>query len=285
MDKNELIRRVEIASIIGTVQSMCTNFPYLRKAWQRNSEEERLLGVSLTGIQDNRELVFHTECALEDAREAAKAANEEMAAALGIEVSKAVTTVKPSGTVSCLVDSASGIHHRYAPYYIRRVRCDKKDPLYELMRDAGVPGEDCVNNPANTFVFEFVIGYDGDVTRTNAFDMMEDWAEVKKRWTDHNPSVTIEYKPDEFMLLGADLYARHWDIAQGLSFLPRSEHVYKQAPYEEITKEEYDRRVAEFPVIDWSKLSDYEKEDNTKGSQTFACSGNSCEIVDIEKSD
>ena len=284
MDATDLMRRVEIASIIGTVQSKCTYFPYLRKAWQRNSEEERLLGVSLTGIQDNRELMFNKET-LEAARKEAKRVNEYWAAKLGIESSKAITTVKPSGTVSCLVDSASGIHHRYAPYYIRRVRCDKKDPLYQLMVDANVPGEDCVNNPANTYVFEFVIGYDGPTTRGTAHDMLEDWAHIKKNWTDHNPSVTIEYRPEEFMSLGAELYDKHWNIAQGLSFLPRSEHVYKQAPYEEITKEEYDARRQMFPDIDWAKLSDYEKEDNTKSSQTLACSGNSCEIVDVEASD
>ncbi len=282
MDKHELIRRAEIAAIIGTVQSMCTHFPYLRKAWQRNSEEERLLGVSLTGIQDNRELIFD-ESVLADAREAVRAANVDMAGVLGIETSKAITTVKPSGTVSCLVDSASGIHHRYAPYYIRRVRCDKKDPLYQLMADAGVPGEDCVNNPANTYVFDFVIGYDGEPTRGTAHDMLDDWAFIKNNWTDHNPSVTIEYLPDEFMSLGASLYGSHWHIAQGLSFLPRSEHVYKQAPYEEISREEYERRAAEFPAIEWERLSEYEKEDNTKSSQTLACSGNSCEIVDVEE--
>lgn len=281
MDATDLIQRVEIASIIGTVQSKCTHFPYLRKAWKRNSEDERLLGVSLTGIQDNRELVFNQET-LEAARKEAKRVNKYWAAKFGIESSKAVTTVKPSGTVSCLVDSASGIHHRYAPYYIRRVRCDKKDPLYQLMVDANVPGEDCVNNPTNTFVFEFVIGYDGPATRGTAHDMLEDWAHIKKNWTDHNPSVTIEYRPDEFMALGAELYGEHWNIAQGLSFLPRSEHVYKQAPYEEITKEEYDARRQMFPDIDWSKLSDYEKEDNTKSSQTLACAGGSCEVVDIE---
>ena len=281
MNENELIRRVEIASIIGTVQSMCTHFPYLRKAWQRNAEEERLLGVSLTGIQDNRTLIFNPQV-LGAARRHAAMINAEWADKLGIEHSKAVTTVKPSGTVSCLVDSASGIHHRYAPYYIRRVRCDKKDPLFQLMYDQGVPGEDCVNNPANTYVFEFVIGYDGPSTRSSAQAMLTDWAIIKQNWTDHNPSVTIEYQSHEFMSIGSRLYSDYWNIAQGLSFLPRSEHVYKQAPYEEITKEEYDRRVAEFPVIDWSKLSDYEKNDTTKSSQTFACSGNSCEIVDVE---
>lgn len=284
MDSNELMRRVDIAAIIGTVQSTCTHFPYLRKAWQRNSEEERLLGVSLTGIQDNRELMFN-KLVLEDARRLAANTNMEWADNLGIEKSTAVTTVKPSGTVSCLVDSASGIHHRYAPYYIRRVRCDKKDPLYQLMMDAGVPGEDCVNNPTNTYVFEFVIGYDGPATRGTAHDMLEDWAFIKNHWTDHNPSVTIEYRPDEFMALGAELYGEHWNIAQGLSFLPRSEHVYKQAPYEEITKEEYDARRQMFPDIDWSKLSEYEQEDNTKSSQTLACAGGSCEIVDVEASD
>lgn len=281
MTKEDLIQRVEIAAIIGTVQSMCTDFPYLRKNWKRNSEEERLLGVSLTGIQDNRALILDGDGVLEDARDAARAANIEMADALGIEASRAITTVKPSGTVSCLVDSASGIHHRYAPYYIRRVRCDKKDPLCTFMQAAGVPGEDCVNNPANTFVFEFTVGYDGPKTRTTAEDMLSDWANVKLRWTDHNPSVTIEYSSDEFMSLGARLYGEYWGIAQGLSFLPRSEHVYKQAPYQEIDKEEYDRRVAQFPVLDWDRLSECEHEDNTKGSQTFACSGSSCEVVDI----
>ena len=288
MDRAELNRRVEIAAIIGVVQSTCTHFPYLRKAWQRNSEEERLLGVSLTGIQDNRELMFDKETSkptLVFARQKAQDTAYKWAEILGVERSKAVTTVKPSGTVSCLVDSASGIHHRYAPYYIRRVRCDKKDPLYQLMADAGVPGEDCVNNPANTYVFEFVIGYEGPATRGSAQDMLDDWAFIKNNWTDHNPSVTIEYRPEEFMALGAELYGSHWEIAQGLSFLPRSEHVYKQAPYEEITKEQYDALAASFPVIDWKKLSDYEKEDNTKSAQTLACSGNSCEIVDVEASD
>jgi ribonucleoside-triphosphate reductase len=278
----ELKRRVEIATIIGTVQSMCTHFPYLRKAWNRNSEEERLLGVSLTGIQDNRELALDAKILL-DARLLASQINEIWADKLGIEYSKAITTVKPSGTVSCLVDSASGIHHRYAPHYIRRVRIDKKDPLFQLMADAGVPGEDCVNNPANTFVFDFVVSYDGPKTRGTARDMMEDWATIKTAWTDHNPSVTIEYRPEEFMSIGADLYGEYWDIAQGLSFLPRSEHVYKQAPYEEITAERATELKAAFPVIDWDSLSKYESGDNTKGSQTFACSGGSCEVVDIEE--
>ena len=284
MDRAELNRRVEIAAIIGVVQSTCTHFPYLRKAWQRNSEEERLLGVSLTGIQDNRELLLDKETSkstLVFARQKAQDTAYKWAEILGVERSKAVTTVKPSGTVSCLVDSASGIHHRYAPYYIRRVRIDKKDPLFQLMFDAGVPGEDCVNNPTNTYVFDFVVGYDGPKTRGTAKDMMADWSAIKRFWTDHNPSVTIEYKAEEFMALGADLYDTHWDIAQGLSFLPRSEHVYKQAPYEEIDKQEYTRRLAEFPTINWDNLSAYEQNDNTSGSQTFACTGGACEIVDI----
>ena len=282
MTEEDLNNRIEIATIIGTVQSMCTHFPYLRKAWQRNAHEERLLGVSLTGIQDNRELALDAKI-LKDARLMASQINEIWADKLGIEYSRAITTVKPSGTVSCLVDSASGIHHRYAPHYIRRVRIDKKDPLFQLMADAGVPGEDCVNNPANTFVFDFVVSYDGPKTRGTARDMMEDWATIKTAWTDHNPSVTIEYRPEEFMSIGADLYGEYWDIAQGLSFLPRSEHVYKQAPYEEITAERAAELKAAFPVIDWDSLSKYESGDNTKGSQTFACSGGSCEVVDIEE--
>lgn len=280
MDSKELNRRVEIATIIGTVQSMCTAFPYLRKAWQHNSEEERLLGVSLTGIQDNRELALN-ENALCSARAIAIKQNKRWAKKLGIQDSVAVTTVKPSGTVSCLVDSASGIHHRYAPYYIRRVRIDKKDPLFHLMFDSGVPGEDCVNNPTNTYVFEFVVGYDGPKTRGTAKDMMKDWSTIKRLWTDHNPSVTIEYTSDEFMALGADLYSEYWDIAQGLSFLPRSEHVYKQAPYEEIDFNEYTQRLADFPIIDWAQLNRYEADDNTTSSQSFACVGGACDIVDL----
>jgi len=284
MDEAELTRRVEIATIIGTLQSSFTHFPYLRTGWTRNSEEERLLGVSLTGMQDNRDLSFDANI-LSRVKRVAWQTNQSWADKLGINPSVAVTTVKPSGTVSCLVDSSSGIHHRYAPYYIRRVRIDVKDPLFQLMLDSGVPGEPCVNNPSNTYVFEFVIGYEGPATRGTAKDMLKDWHTVKTAWTDHNPSVTIEYRPEEFMALGAELYNDHWDIAQGLSFLPRSEHVYAQAPYEEITKEEYEKRAAAFPKIDWESLSKYELQDSTKSSQTFACSGNSCEVVDIEADD
>ena len=281
MDFEELLRRAEIATIIGTCQASLTHFPYLRKQWQTNTAEEALLGVSLTGMRDNKQLSFDSD-ALIKARQHCTFVNHVWAKKIGINTSEAITTVKPSGTVSCLVDSASGIHHRYAPYYIRRVRCDKKDPLYQLMVDQGVPGEDCVNNPNNTYVFEFVIGYDGHIDSHTALSDLTDWATIKQYWTDHNPSVTIEYRPEEFMKLGSRLYGDYWDMAQGLSFLPRSEHVYKQAPYEEITKEEYEKRVASFPVIDWSKLSQYESDDTTKSSQTFACSGNSCELVDVE---
>lgn len=282
MTRKELNRRVEIASIIGTIQSSQTYFPYLRKAWGRNSEEERLLGVSLTGIQDNRKLIFNEETLL-DARQVASQTNTTWAIKLGIQKSKAVTTVKPSGTVSCLVDSASGIHHRYSPNYIRRVRIDKKDPLCQLMLDSGVPGEDCVNNPANTFVFEFVVSINSENTRGNAQDMLNDWAFIKRNWTDHNPSVTVEYKSEEFMALGAKLYETDiWNMAQGLSFLPRSEHIYAQAPYEEISAEEASKRRYAFPIIDWDQLKNYENTDNTKSSQTFACSGGACEIVDLE---
>jgi ribonucleoside-diphosphate reductase alpha chain len=200
---------------------------------------------------------------------------------LGINPSKAITTVKPSGTVSCLVDAASGIHPRFAPYYIRRVRIDKKDPLYQLMKDQGVPVEDCVLNKGNTAVFSFPMK-SPDKALTSAdisgFDHLELWAIYRKYWCDHNPSATITYTDDDFLAIGAWVY-QYFDEVCGLSFLPKTEHIYEQAPFEAITKEQYDA----FPKVevDWSQLKDYEYEDNTAGSQTLACSGGSCELVDL----
>ncbi len=284
MDPSELCRRVEIASIIGTVQSKCTYFPYLRKAWNRNSEEERLLGVSLTGIQDNRQLMFNGQV-LSEARRVAKETNITWADKLGIRKIEGRYYGQAFGY--CVVSCRLGIWYSSSLFSV----------LYSSssLRQEGsfIPpyaGRRCTRRglcqqPSEYLCFEFVIGYDGKETRGTATDMMNDWAFVKNHWTDHNPSVTIEYRPEEFMEIGSALYGEHWDIAQGLSFLPRSEHVYKQAPYEAISKLEYTARKELFPDIDWSCLTKYEEDDNTKSSQTFACSGNSCEIVDIESSD
>ena len=239
-------------------------------------KEEALLGVSLTGIRDFNPDIYDYE----EWRSAAHVTAHEWSKALGINMPTAITTVKPSGTVSCLVDSSSGIHERWSQYYIRRVRMDLKDPMCQMMKDQGIPGSACVNNPTNTWVFEFPVGIGREVTELPALEQLREWAKCKKYYTDHNPSVTITYRPDEFMELGAKLYGTYWSIAQGLSFLPRSDHVYAQAPYESITKEEYETLAAAMPTVNWGLLSKYELEDNTKSSQAFACTGGACEIVD-----
>ena len=272
----DIMVKIEAATIIGCVQATCTHFPYLRKKWKDNTEEEALLGVSLTGICD-----YNPEYGeFEEFRYRAHQVAREWSEKLGINMPAAITTVKPSGTVSCLVDSSSGIHERWSQYYIRRVRMDRKDPMCQMMINQGVPGAPCVNNPDNTYVFDFPIGIDRQIQHRSALDQLKMWDVVKTQYTDHNPSVTITYEPHEFMSLGASLYGRYWDVAQGLSFLPKSDHVYQQAPYESIDKEDYDKLQAAMPKIDWSELSIYELEDNTKSGQAFACTGGACEIVD-----
>jgi len=268
--------KVEAATIIGCIQATCTHFPYLRKKWRDNTEEEALLGVSLTGICDYEPSYGE----LLDYREKAHNVAAEWSTKLGIKMPAAITTVKPSGTVSCLVDSSSGIHERWSQYYIRRVRMDRKDPMCQMMMDQGIPGAPCVNNPDNTYVFDFPIGSQTPVKHKSANGQLRTWGLVKEGYTDHNPSVTITYQPHEYMELGAELYGNYWEIAQGLSFLPKSEHVYQQAPYESITAEEYEQLSKAMPTMDWSALSKYEMEDNTKSSQAFACTGGACEIVD-----
>ncbi len=275
-DSSNQKKKVEAATIIGAIQATCTKFPYLRKKWVDNTEEEALLGVSLTGICD----YMPSDSELRNLREVANRVAEDWSKRLGINTPAAVTTVKPSGTVSCLVDSSSGIHERWSQYYIRRVRMDVKDPMCVLMKDSGIPGAPCVNNPDNTYVFDFPIGQKTPVYHKEATGQLALWADVKQNYTDHNPSVTITYKPEEFMALGSELYDRYWSIAQGLSFLPKADHVYQQAPYESITKEQYDVLVASMPTVDWTLLSKYELEDNTKSGQAFACTGGACEIVD-----
>lgn len=275
-DSSNQKKKVKAATIIGAIQATCTHFPYLRKKWIDNTEEEALLGVSLTGICD----YMPSDSELRNLREVANTTAREWSQFLGINMPAAVTTVKPSGTVSCLVDSSSGIHERWSQYYIRRVRMDVKDPMCVLMKDSGIPGAPCVNNPDNTYVFDFPIGQENPVMHKDASGQLELWSKVKQYYTDHNPSVTITYKPNEYMALGSELYGRYWDIAQGLSFLPKADHVYQQAPYESITKEQYDVLAASMPTVDWTLLSKYELEDNTKSGQAFACTGGACEIVD-----
>ena len=282
-----LSRKVELATILGTIQSTYTHFPYLRKVWQRNTEEERLLGVSLTGIMDNP-LLTTKNAALEKTlvhlRNVAISTNTKWANRLGIPVSAAITCVKPSGTVSQLVDSASGIHARHSHYYIRTVRGDVKDPLTQFMKDQGIPNEPCVMKPDSTVVFSFPVkAPEGAVVTEDlsAIDQLKMWLAYQRHWCEHKPSVTINVKKDEWFNVGAFVY-EHFDEMSGVSFLPYNEHTYQQAPYQEVGKSEYEQLLAVMPTkIDWAKLSEYESEDMTKSSQTFACSGDSCEIVDL----
>jgi ribonucleoside-triphosphate reductase len=285
---DDLKRKVRLATILGTIQATYTKFPYLRKVWADNTEEERLLGVSLTGIMDNSitndmggsDLSF----VLNKLKQIAIDTNKEWAEKLGIPQSTAITCVKPSGTVSQLVDSASGIHTRYSPYYIRTVRGDNKDPITEFMIAQGIPNEPDVMKPDGTTVFSFPTkSPDGAIVTSDmsAIQQLEMWLTYQRHWCEHKPSVTISIRPDEWFDVGAFVY-KHFDEMSGVSFLPFSEHTYQQAPYQEITKEAYDAALELMPKsIDWTKLSEYETEDHTKGSSTFACVGGTCEIVDL----
>ena len=284
---DDLDRKVRLATILGTAQSTLTNFPYLRKVWKNNTQEERLLGVSLTGIMDN----IHTNCFLVNMRERltrmkqiAIDTNKKYAKRFGIEESTAITCVKPSGTVSQLCDSASGIHARHSRYYIRTVRGDNKDPLTKFMIDQGVPSEPCVMKPETTTVFSFpMMSPKGSRLRDDlsAIDQLNVWLIYQEHWCEHKPSITVTVKEEEWLDVGAFVF-KHFDKMSGVSFLPHSDHVYQQAPYQECTEQEYDAMLSRMRCrIDWSKLRDYEKSDTTSGSQTMACSGDSCEIVDI----
>lgn len=286
-DEDDLMRKVELATILGTVQSTYTTFPYLRKIWQKNTEEERLLGVSLTGIMDNPLMTSENadlEDLLERLREFAVYTNHKWATLLGIPRSTAITCVKPSGTVSQLVDSASGIHTRHSEYYIRTVRGDVKDPLTAFMRDQGVPCEPCVMNPDSTVVFSFpqkapVHAILRD--EVSAIDQLETWLTYQRHWCEHKPSVTVTVRDEEWLEVGAFVY-KHFDEMSGVSFLPHSDHTYQQAPYQACTEEEYQAMYDASPkMLDWSLLPNYEAEDNTSGMQTMACSADSCEIVDL----
>ena len=287
-----LKEKVRLATILGTIQSTLVNFKYLGKKWAENCQEERLLGVSLTGILDNQftngshhkninPKLFHNM--LESLRAVAVETNKEWAEKLGIPQSAAITCVKPSGTVSQLVDSASGIHARHSPYYVRTVRSDKKDPLAKMMLDMGFPVEDDVTKPEHTYVFSFPVKspenavYRNDMT---ALEQLELWLVYQRHWCEHKPSITVSVKEEEWPAVGAWVYD-HFEEMSGVSFLPFSDHVYKQAPYQDCTKEEYDALLARMPKnVDWTKLATYERQDTTTGTQELACSAaDGCEIL------
>ena len=281
-DIERLAKKVEDATILGTIQSTLTEFKYLRKVWQNNTEEERLLGVSLTGILDNPKLGKADD--LKRLRQRAVDTNLGLAEILGIPQSTAITCVKPSGTVSQLVDSASGIHARHSAYYIRTVRGDKKDPLSQFLIDQGIPHEDDLMQPENTVVFSFPMKSPTKAVLRedlSAITQLENWKNYQEHWCEHKPSVTISVKEDEWFEVGSWVYNNFKDVA-GVSFLPHSDHTYKQAPYQDITKEEYDALSKKMPRnVDWTLLSNYEREDNTTGTQELACSAGACEVVDI----
>ena len=283
----ELARKVRLATILGTIQSTYTKFPYLRKMWQRNTEEERLLGVSLTGIMDNPLMTTANkglDKTLEHLRHIAVETNVEWADRLGIPASVAITCVKPSGTVSQLVDSSSGIHPRHSEYYIRTVRGDNKDPLTQFMKDQGIPNEPDVMKPDATTVFSFPVKSPNKAIVTSdlsAISQLKTWLTYQRHWCEHKPSITCNVRKDEWFEVGAFVY-EHFDEMSGVSFLPYHDHVYQQAPYQEVGKSDYEELASVMPKsINWSELSEYEKEDTTASSQTFACTGDVCEIVDI----
>ena len=282
-----LAEKVRLATILGTIQSSFTKFPYLRKIWTKNTEEERLLGVSLTGIMDNPLMTLKNkglEKTLDHLKQIAVTTNATWAERLNIPVSAAICCVKPSGTVSQLVDSSSGIHARHSAYYIRTVRGDNKDPLTQFMMDQGIPNEPDVMKPDQTTVFSFPMKAPEGATVTadmSAIEQLEMWLAYQRHWCEHKPSVTINVKNDEWFEVGAFVY-KHFDEMSGVSFLPFNEHTYQQAPYQECDESAYHKMLGAMPTnIDWSLLSEYESEDNTSGSQTLACSGDACEIVDL----
>jgi ribonucleoside-diphosphate reductase alpha chain len=279
-DKETLLRKVRLATILGTIQATFTKFPYLRKVWQRNTEEERLLGVSLTGIYDNKLLCTQGEKLnelLDELRECARATNKEWAAALGIPESASITCVKPSGTVSQLVDSASGIHPRHSKFYIRRVRGDKKDPLTQFLVGQGVPAEDCVYKPTQTTVFSFPQRAPDGLVRDDVTPIahLELWLTYQRHWCEHKPSVTISVAESDWPAVGAWTWDHFGEIS-GVSYLPYDGGTYRQAPYEECTEEEYNKLKASIPVVDWSQLK--ENTDNVEGAQMLACTAGACEI-------
>ncbi len=280
-DINSLKRKMALATILGTYQSTLTNFGYLSKKWKENCDEERLLGVSLTGYYDNK--IVRDDKVLETLKSHAISVNKKYAKRLEINESTAITCVKPHGNSGQLLGVGSGMHPWYAPYFIRRVRISSTDPLLKLVKDQGVPcfpevGQNA--ETANTFVFEFPIKAPANAVfkdNVSALDLIKEWKRLKEHFVEHNPSVTIYVGPDEWLAVGNFVY-ENWDYVGGLSFLPRSEHVYQLAPYEEINKEEYEKRLKALGKLDFSKLSQYEVGDNTTGAKEFACVSGACEI-------
>jgi len=280
-----LRRKVRLAAILGTWQASLTHFPYLSSEWKKNCEEEALLGLSLTGILDNE--MMRSMNLLPDTlailKQEAINTNQVWANTIGINPAAAITCIKPSGTVSQLTDAASGIHARHNNYYIRTVRADRKDPLCQMMIDMGFPAEPCVMKPDHTMVFSFPMKAEGSITRNDmtAIEHLELWLAYQRHWCEHKPSITVTVKEHEWMEVGAFVY-KHFDEISGISFLPHSDHSYRQAPYQDCSKEEYEAALAKMPKnVDWTLLSKYEKEDKTVGTQTFACSGDKCELVDL----
>ena len=287
-DVESLKKKVRSATILGTFQSTLTNFRYLTKEWENNCSEERLLGVSLTGILDSpltNGKKKGLESLLEELRKVAYETNKEWAERLGIERAAAITCVKPSGTVSQLVDSASGIHARHNPYYIRTVRADNKDPLCKFMKEKGFPNEPDVTKPKHTTVFSFPMkGPDQAVYRQDmtALEQLKLWMTYQTHWCEHKPSVTISVKEEEWPVVGSWVWD-NFDSISGISFLPFSEHTYRQAPYQDCTKKEHDDMLKLIPQdVDWKELSKYEEVDYTVASQELACSADGgCEVVDL----
>jgi ribonucleoside-diphosphate reductase alpha chain len=280
----DLKEKIEVATIVGTFQSTLTNFRYLRSEWKKNQEEERLLGVSMTGIMDHPVLSQASdECIewLKELREHAIAINKEWADKLGIPQSVAITTVKPSGTVSQLVGCSSGIHPAYSKHYIRTVRMDNKDPLTTFFKEQGIPNEPDVTKPNDITIFSFPQqGSKSGITRneTNALEQLKLYSVYQKYWTEHNPSITVYYQDNEFLDVGAWIYNNFSDVS-GVSLLPHSDHVYKQAPYQEVTEEFFTEFSNAFPVVDWSKFK--EEEDTTTGTQELSCTAGVCEVVGL----
>jgi ribonucleoside-diphosphate reductase alpha chain len=276
--------KVETAAIIGTLQATLTDFRYLRNVWKRNTEEEALLGLSMTGIMDHPVIgktSGKTAEWLEELKNVAVKTNKKWAEKLGISQSVAITCVKPSGTVSQLVDSASGIHPRFSKHYIRRVRSDKKDPLAVFMEQAGFPVEQDVMTPSSS-VFSFPVKAPKSsttVSEVGAMEQLKLWKTYQNHWCEHKPSITVYYTDDEFLEVAQWIW-ENFDLCSGISLLPVSDHVYQQAPYEDISKEKYQELTQQMPMnVDWNDLEQFEKEDNTTGSQELACTGGACEIV------
>ena len=286
-DLDTLLEKVEVATILGTLQATLTKFNFVSEAWARNTAEEALLGVSLTGIMDNKLMsgangTEELTSVLNQLRDHARTVNAEWAKRLGINASTSITCVKPSGTVSQLCNTASGIHARHNQNYIRTVRVDKKDPLYEFMKERGFVTEDDVMRPNSTAVVSFAIkAPESSITRdqVSAMEALELWLLYQREWCEHKPSVTVTVRDEEWLTVGAWVY-EHFDEVSGISFLPHTDHTYQQAPYQDMTAEEFDEWQDKHPtpLVDWKELSEFEKTDNTVGMQTLACTGNSCEI-------